>query len=146
MEGIRTLRKLHNLETMAVEIYLVQVPRLADPAEREMMAAAMENEKVHRQAFRGLLEGRGAALSPLRFVWWLAGRMLGLGTALFGRIALLAADAAFERKAVREYGEIIDRGLFAGDEACMLARFLEDEKRHAEAWQRLLHGGAGKAP
>jgi demethoxyubiquinone hydroxylase (CLK1/Coq7/Cat5 family) len=142
MRDVRILRKLHCLETMAVEIYRAQAARLEDRGEREMMAAAQENEAVHREAFRSILAERGAAPSPLRLFWWMAGRVLGTATALLGRHSLLAGDAAFERKAVREYGEIIDRGIFAGDEACLIARFLEDEKRHVANWQGLLAGAA----
>ncbi len=78
----------------------------------------------------------------LRLFWWLAGRMLGTGTAIFGRTSLLRGDVVFERKAVRDYGEIIGRGIFAGEEACLLARFIEDEKRHVANWQGLLERGA----
>ena len=129
------LRKLHNLETMAVEIYRVQIPRLTDPEERKLMVAAMDNEMLHRETFRSLLVKHSATLSPLRYAWWFVGQVLGLSTALLGRGMLFRGDMAFEEKAVREYSEIAAMEGFDAEEAGFLDRFLEDEKRHVAHWK-----------
>ncbi len=135
---LKVLRKLHNLETMAVQIYQVQIPRLADPAERELMTAARDNEMLHRDTSAGFLRLRKACPSLLRPFWWMVGQVLGRSTALLGRNALLGGDIAFEQKAVREYTGFAAAKVLEGEEALALARFLEDEKRHVANWKRLL--------
>src|SRR5512138_171467 len=131
------LRTLHNLETMAVQIYQVQIPRLSDPSERELMAAARDNERLHHDTFEGFLRRRRARPSWRRPFWWLVGQVLGRSAALPGRSALLGGDILFEEKAVREYAAFIAEKVLEGEEASALERFLEDEKRHVATWRRL---------
>jgi len=135
---VRILRKLFNLEVMAVQIYRTQMGALTDPGERSMMVAAMENEEHHRETFRSLLKIRGVSPSVLWPFYWLAGQTLGRSTALFGRKFLLLGDIAFEDKATREYSEFLQKGDFTDDERVFISEFLDDEKRHAANWRRLL--------
>ena len=64
-KAVRILKKLFNLEVMAVQIYRTQIDAMKNPDERSMMIAAMGNEEHHRETFRSLLKTRG--LSPSRW-------------------------------------------------------------------------------
>ena len=136
--AVRILKKLFNLEVMAVQIYRTQIGTMTDPREKSMMVAAMENEEHHRETFRSLLRVREVAPSPLNRFFWLVGQILGRTTSLFGRKALLRSDIAFEDKAIREYTEFLRAENFTEDEMAFIGEFLEDEKRHSANWRRLL--------
>ena len=136
--AVRILKKLFNLEVMAVQIYLTQIGALIDPGERSMMIAAMENEEHHRDTFFSLLKARGLAPSPLYYLFWIVGQALGRVTSMLGRKAILKGDISFEDKASREYTQFIRDVNFTDEEKGFLAEFLEDEKRHSANWRRLL--------
>ncbi len=137
-QAVRILKKLFNLEVMAVQIYRTQIGTMTDPGEKSMMVAAMENEEHHRETFRSLLRVRSVAPSPLYRFFWLVGQILGRTTSLFGRKAVLRGDIAFEDKATREYTEFLRAENFTEDEMAFMGEFLEDEKRHSANWRRLL--------
>jgi demethoxyubiquinone hydroxylase (CLK1/Coq7/Cat5 family) len=137
-KAVRILKKLFNLEVMAVQIYRTQLGAMIDPDEKTMMSAAMENEEHHRDTFFSLLKARGMAPSPVSNLFWIVGQTLGRSTSLFGRKAILNGDIAFEDKATREYTEFLRDVNFTEEERGFLAEFLEDEKRHSANWRRLL--------
>ena len=137
-QAVQILKKLFNLEVMAVQIYRTQIGTMTDPGEKLMRAAAMENEEHHQETFRSLLRARDVAPSPLYRFFWLVGQILGRTTSLFGRKAVLRGDIAFEDKATREYTEFLREGNFTEEETAFLGEFLEDEKRHSANWRRLL--------
>ncbi|MDF1525224.1 MAG: demethoxyubiquinone hydroxylase family protein [bacterium] len=136
---VRILKKLFNLEVMAVQIYGNQLGAMTEAGERSMMLAAMENEEHHRDTFRSLLQARNVAPSPLHALYWVVGQTLGRTTSLFGRKAVLRGDIAFEDKASREYAEFLRKEKnFTEEEKAFIGEFLEDEKRHSANWRRLL--------
>jgi demethoxyubiquinone hydroxylase (CLK1/Coq7/Cat5 family) len=137
-KAARILKKLYNLEVMAVQIYRTQIDSLSDPEERNMMVAAMENEELHRDTFLALLKARGLSPSPMSKMFWIVGQTLGRVTSLFGRKAILKGDITFEDKATEEYTEFLRGVNFTQEEKRFLSQFLEDEKRHSANWQRLL--------
>ena len=137
---VRILKKLFNLEVMAVQIYRTQLGAMTEAGERSMMVAAMENEEHHRETFRALLRSRAVAPSPLYRLFWIVGQTLGRTTSLFGRKAVLRGDITFEDKAAREYTEFFSEGIFTDEEKAFIGEFLEDEKRHSANWRRLLAG------
>ena len=139
-QAVRILKKLYNLEVMAVQIYRTQLGALTEAGERSMMVAAMENEEHHRETFRSLLRARDVSPSPLHTLFWIVGQTLGRSTSLFGRKAVLRGDIAFEDKATREYTEFLREGDFTEKEKTFIHEFLEDEKRHSANWRRLLEG------
>jgi demethoxyubiquinone hydroxylase (CLK1/Coq7/Cat5 family) len=138
--AVHILKKLFNLEVMAVQIYRTQIGAMTDPDERSMMIAAMENEEHHRDTFHSLLRARGLAPSPVSNLFWIVGQTLGRVTSLLGRKAILKGDISFEDKATREYTQFIKEGNFTEEEKHFLVEFLEDEKRHSANWRRLLEG------
>ena len=135
---VRILKKLFNLEILAVQIYRTQMKSLTNKGEKSMMADAMENEEHHRETFRSLLKARGFSPSVRWPLYWLVGQTLGRSTALFGRKVLLHGDIIFEDKATREYSEFLRKGDFTDDERTFISEFLDDEKRHAANWRELL--------
>ena len=137
-KAVRILKKLFNLEVMAVQIYRTQIDAMTEPGERAMMLAAMENEEHHRDTFFSLLKARGLAPSPLSNLFWFVGQTMGRVTSVLGRKAILKGDISFEDKAAREYTEFLRDVNFTEEEKVFLAEFLEDEKRHSANWRRLL--------
>lgn len=137
-KAVRILKKLFNLEVMAVQIYRTQIGSLKNPEERSMMVAAMENEIHHRETFRSLLKTRGLAPSPISNLFWIVGQTMGRVTSVLGRKAILMGNISFENKASREYAEFIRDVNFTEKEEAFLVEFLEDEKRHSANWRGLL--------
>jgi demethoxyubiquinone hydroxylase (CLK1/Coq7/Cat5 family) len=137
-QTVRILKKLYNLEVMAVQIYRTQLGAMTETGERSMMVSAMENEAHHRETFHSLLQARNISPSPLYILFWIVGQTLGRITSLFGRKAVLRGDIAFEDKASREYTEFLREGNFTEKEKAFIHEFLEDEKRHSANWRRLL--------
>ena len=137
-KAVRILKKLFNLEVMAVQIYRTQTSSMNDPDEKAMMVAAMENEEHHRETFRSLLQARDLAPSPMANLFWIVGQTMGRVTSLIGRKAILKGDISFEDKASREYAEFIRDVNFTEEEKAFLVEFLEDEKRHSANWRGLL--------
>jgi len=131
------LKKLFNLEVMAVQIYMAQTGSMAGE-ERTMMVAARENEELHRETFRSLLAARGTRPPFYWPAFWLVGQTLGRVTSLFGRKAILRGDITFEDKATHEYADFIEMDCFNEKEMGFLKEFLEDEKRHSANWRALL--------
>ena len=140
--GGRILKKLFNLEVMAVQIYRCQIGALADPEEKAMMVAAMENEQHHRETFRSLLAGRGMGPSPRWPFYWLVGQTLGRTTSLLGRSAVFRGDIAFENKAAHEYASFLERDWFTEEEREFIIEFMHDEERHSANWRKLLESSA----
>ena len=154
----RDLRSDHAGEHGAVAIYrgILTVTR-----DRELIRFSRRHllaESRHLRFFNRFLPPAGK--SRLLPVWWLAGWLLGAGSALFGPRAAYATIAAVERFVEDHYNEQIAsmRGR-PGLEALVdiLERFCADEVHHrddalrsiaheesglARAWGRIVDGGS----
>lgn len=136
------LRSMYNLEVMATEIYRTQQGAFSSPEEKSLMKDAAENEKLHRESFRRLLEQRGGNPTAMRHLFRFAGQLLGRTTSLLGRGMVLRADAAFEKKAFGDYGKFLATTSFSEEEKDFVERFRDDERRHMENWKGMLTGAA----
>ncbi|MFZ3062237.1 MAG: ferritin-like domain-containing protein, partial [Actinomycetota bacterium] len=133
---VKALRKLHNLETMAVEIYRVQIGAFSGSEIAEKLVAAMENEQTHIDSFYESLTRSGGKPSPLRHLFWIVGKMAGFAPRLLGKRMILKGDIAFETKAVKDYSKMLQEIPFDDQTRKITEKNLHDEERHIRTWQQ----------
>jgi len=133
-KGFRTL---HTLELMASNIYRFQITRTPDEHNRQL-AAAMCNEMAHYQDFQLKLYEYGFRPSHLRWVYWLVGLLLGFGSRLFGRKAVLKTGIWVETKAVHHYAELLGTIDWDPETRAVIGKDQADEYGHINRWRELL--------
>jgi len=154
----RDLRSDHAGEHGAVAIYRGMLTITRDPGLTRFARRHLLAESRHLRFFQGFLPPDGR--SRLLPVWWLAGWLLGAGSAAIGPRAAYATIAAVERFVEDHYQEQIDsmRGRPGLDELVdILAGFCADEVHHrdealasmpvgetwlARAWGKIVDGGS----
>ena len=154
----RDLRSDHAGEHGAVAIYRGMLTVTRDPGLKRFARRHLLAESRHLRFFERFLPPEGK--SRLLPVWWLAGWLLGAGSAVLGPRAAYATIAAVERFVEDHYNEQInamrDRpGL--GELVEILTRFCADEVHHrddalasipagesrlARFWGRVVDGGS----
>ncbi|MDD4857690.1 MAG: demethoxyubiquinone hydroxylase family protein [Candidatus Krumholzibacteria bacterium] len=134
------LLALHTLELMAVNIYRCQIARHPSALNRALIAA-MCNEMTHLQDFQVKLYEYGWRPSPLRWVYGLAGSVLGLGSRLMGEKTALKMGVWVETKAVRHYSELLGRIAWDEETRSIIEKNQADEYGHVERWMAFLRGG-----
>jgi ubiquinone biosynthesis monooxygenase Coq7 len=138
-DDIRDLRSDHAGEHGAVAIYIGMLDVTRDPGLRRFARRHLLAESRHLRFFQRFLPVSGK--SRLLPVWWLAGWLLGAGSALVGPRAAYRTVAAVESFVERHYSAQIDSmrarpGLEPLAER--LAQFCADEVHHRE--DALRHG------
>jgi ubiquinone biosynthesis monooxygenase Coq7 len=132
-KGVRTL---HNLETMATNIYRFQITR--EPCERNrQLIAAMCNEMTHMQDFQVKLFEYGWKPGIMRIWWWWVGFVFGFGTRLLGPKAMLKLGIWVETKAVHHYDEL-KKLPWDEDGMRIMEKDQADEYGHINRWKHLL--------
>lgn len=136
----RELRSDHAGEHGAVAIYVGMLRITRDPGLRRFARRHLLAEKRHLRFFDTWLPPE--AMSRLLPVWWLAGWLLGAGSAMFGPRVAYATVAAVEEFVEGHYQQQIDdmreRPALA-DLVSTLERFCSDEVHHRE--EALANGG-----
>lgn len=133
----KALRTLHTLETMAVNIYKCQMTRRPCELNRAL-TAAMCNEMTHMQDFQTKLYEYGFTPSKMRFGYWLVGYFFGLGSRLLGARRILKTGIWVENKAVRHYGELLNRVEWDEETRAIVEKDQADEEGHVERWRWFL--------
>ncbi len=134
---VKTLRQLHMLEVMAANIYRMQITREPSELNRELIAA-MHNEMTHIQDFRTKLMEYGAHPAFYAFVFWWVGFVMGLGSRILGKKAILKAGIWVESKAVTDYGKILESVNWDEQTHAIIAKDRADEQVHIDRWKKLL--------
>lgn len=133
----RGLRSLHALEIMATIIYKCQVTGI--PCLLNVhLTTAMCNEMTHMQDFQTKLCEYGFSPSRTRWVYWMAGYGLGLGSRLLGPRRILKTGIWAEKKAVEHYGEFLETVEWDEETRAIIERNRADEYGHVERWEGLL--------
>ena len=136
MNGVlRALRKMHNLERFAVEIYGRQIRAFREKEIADRLKAAMDNEQEHVDDLRGRIEELGGTTSSLGFFFRMAGKVLGFATTLLGKAFILKADIRLEKRAVKGYGGLLEKVNFDEESRTLIEKNIEDERAHIERWQ-----------
>jgi 3-demethoxyubiquinol 3-hydroxylase len=104
------LRVDHAGETGAIRIYRAQlvVAQRTAPDLLPMLEAALADEIGHRDCFAEAMRQRGITPCRMLPLWWIGGAILGAGTALLGRDAILSCTEAVERTVHRHMNDQID--------------------------------------
>jgi demethoxyubiquinone hydroxylase (CLK1/Coq7/Cat5 family) len=141
LEARRALRKglqtLHTLEIMAATIYKCQITSKECELNTQL-TAAMCNELTHMQDFQTKLYEYGFKPSKMRWVYWLAGYIFGLGSRMLGVKRILRTGIWTEQKAVHHYGTLLDSAPWDDETRAIIAKDQADEYGHRERWQHYL--------
>lgn len=142
-EVLGALRKMHNLERFAVEIYRTQIRAFPEAEIADRLKAAMDNEQEHVNDLRahiGELKGR---CSRLGLFFQMAGKLLGFTSTFLGKAFALKADIRLEKRAVRDYDGFLQKLDFSSKSSCLIQKNIEDEKVHIRRWEdslKILNG------
>lgn len=95
----RILRVNHAGERGAIAIYRAQISQAGRrcPDLLPWLNETLGHEQRHAQTFLGMMAPRGASPCPAVWIWKIGGAVLGVGTALLGRKAVIICTAAVER-------------------------------------------------
>jgi ubiquinone biosynthesis monooxygenase Coq7 len=133
----KALRTFHSLEIMAVNTYRFQITTSDDPLNRELIAA-MCNEITHVQDFTVKLYEYGLTPCLARWAWWLVGFVIGFGSRLLGKKAILKTGIFVETKAVHHYAELLAAADWDDDTRRIIEKDQADEDGHIQNWTRYL--------
>jgi len=134
-EVLNALRKMHNIERFAVEIYRAQIRAFPEKEIADKLKAAMENEQEHVHDLQARIGELGGSCSWLGFFFQAAGKLLGFVTTLRGKVFILRTDIRIEKRAVRDYGDFLQRVDFDKKSTSLVQKNLEDEKAHIKRWE-----------
>ena len=134
-EILRALRKMHNIERFAVEVYRTQIRAFREKEIADRLEAAMANEQEHVNDLQARIRELGGSCSWLGFLFQTAGKLLGFTTTLLGKVFLLKADIRIERRAVKDYGNFLQKVDFDEKSRVLIQKNLEDEKAHIKRWE-----------
>ena len=130
------------LEHMAVEIYLSQLWRFRGTEVEKIIQDSADNEATHRDKLIRRLKDKGSQPPLLRYLFILMGKTIfGAFPALMGKWAIYTANILFERMAVWEYGEFLDRIKLDEESRALLRELREDEVRHVATYKALRNKG-----
>jgi demethoxyubiquinone hydroxylase (CLK1/Coq7/Cat5 family) len=133
----RSLRTLHTMEIMAVNVYRFQLSS-RHPDLRLHLISAMGNEMTHVQDFQIKLAEFGFRPNPFRWTYWIVGMCIGVCSRMFGRKAILRTASWVESRAIGHYGRIIDSADWDTEIRSVLECDRSDEDGHLSTWQSLL--------
>lgn len=138
LAGLRKgLRALHTLELMAQTIYKFQLTKERSEM-NGLLVAAMCNEMGHYQDFQVKLYEYGFRPSLLRGLYWLIGFVVGFGSRLLGRRAVLKTGVWVESKAVRHYAELLATINWDEETRKVIEKDQADEDGHISRWKSML--------
>ncbi len=133
----KALLTFHTLETMAANIYKFQLTK--DPSElNRQLIIAMCNEMTHVQDFQIKLYEYGWRPSKLRWAFWIVGFVIGFGSRILGRRAILKTAVWLEEKAVHHYGQLLQSIDWDEEMRRLIAEDGSDEDGHVQRWRGLL--------
>ena len=140
---MRSLRWMQNMEQFATAIYRAQTSAFTDKGTIDRLRAAAANEQEHADDLASCLGRLGVGPSRLGPLFRVAGTSLGVFTTFLGKALLLKANVRVEKRAIRDYGQYLQRVAFDGETVDLLHRIIEDEKRHVATWQSCIRGLKG---
>jgi len=134
-EVLRALRRMHNVERFAVGIYRTQIRAFPEKEIADRLKVAMANEQEHVNDLQARIRELGGSCSWLGLFFQTAGKLLGFTTTLLGKLFLLKTDIRIERRAVKDYGDFLQKVDFDEKSRGLVQKNLEDEKAHIRRWE-----------
>ncbi len=129
------LRKMHNLERFATEIYRTQITAFPEKEISDRLKIARDNEQEHTDNLKAQIEALGGKPSWQGFFFQMAGNILGCFTRMMGKMFILKTDIWVENKAVKDYGAFLQKLNFDEESKALVQKNLEDEKVHIKRWE-----------
>lgn len=135
-EAMKALRKMHNLDRLATEIYRVQTGAFREEEEiADRLQAAMLNEQEHIDDLRARIDELGGSASLPGLAFRVAGKTLGMTTRLLGENCVLRTDIRIEEKAIKDYSTFLERVDFDAKSRDLIVKNTEDESLHVRRWR-----------
>lgn len=135
-EAMRALRKRHNLERLATEIYRAQRGAFREDKDiADKLQAAILNEQEHTDNLKARIEELGGGTSALGFGFQTVGKTMGMITRLLGKNTLLRTDIRIEEKAIKDYSAFLDKVNFDAKSRDLIKKNTDDERLHVRRWQ-----------
>jgi len=127
------LDALLELDYDAIEAYRAAIERVDDPSDKAQLQAFLEDHRRHVRELTPIVAGMGkrAAIGPDIKQWLTKGKVVILGLA--GVDAVFLAMRTNEDDTNTAYERIASRDDVPADVRAVVARSLEDERRH-RAW------------
>jgi bacterioferritin len=95
----------------------------------------MNNEQEHVDDLRARIGELGGTASWQGFFFQMAGKVLGFTTTLLGKMLLLKIDVWIEKRAVRDYGNFLQKVDFDERSRVLIEKNIKDEKIHIIRWE-----------
>jgi len=143
---ISALRKMHNFKRLATEIYRAQIKAFAEKKIADRLKAAMDNEQEHVDDLQARIEELRGTPSLVGFFFQIAGKLLGFTTTILGKIRLLKTDVWIEKRAVRDYGDFLQKVDFDEKSRGLIEKNIEDDKVHIRRWEESIEILKGEVP
>ncbi len=133
---MKALRRMHNLERLATEVYRVQTGAFREEKElSDRLHAAKLKEQEHIDNLKARIEELGGGTSGLGMGFQKAGKTLGMITRLLGKNTMLRTDIRIEEKAIKDYSAFLGKVDFDAKSRALIEKNAEDERLHARRWQ-----------
>jgi len=133
-KAVSSLKVMQRMERFATHVYLAQIRAFRGHEIADRLRAAAVNEQEHADTLAERIEALGGTPSRVGIFYQMAGTLLGIAMTLLGRVFLLKADLFIERRAVRDYGDFLQKVDFDEKSVALINKIIEDEKRHIETW------------
>jgi len=132
--AISSLRVMQRMERLATQLYRTQIQAFRGHEIADILGAAAANEQEHVDILTKRIVELGGSTSKEGIFYQMAGTFLGFTTILLGKVFLLKVDLFIERRAVRDYGDFLQKVVFDEKSVTLIKKILEDEKRHVKMW------------
>lgn len=133
-----SLHFMYCMERFATEVYHAQRNAFRGSGLVDEFQSAEENERKHAASLRKRVIEVSGTPARMGFLFWLAGRILGVFTRIFGKRCILNADTLVERRAIKDYNSFLVWVNFDAGTVSLLKRIIHDEEHHVENWQSAL--------
>jgi len=133
---MKALRKMHNMERLATEIYRMQTGAFSDEKElADRLHAAMLNEQEHIDNLKARIEDLGGSTSALGVAFQMAGKIMGRVPTLLGKNSVFKTDIWIEEKAIQDYGAFLQKLDFDAKSRDVIEQNTQDERVHVRRWK-----------
>lgn len=137
-EVVSSLRVMQRMERLATQLYRMQIRAFREQEIANRLKAAAANEQEHADTLRERIEELKGTPPRTAIFYQMAGALLGFTTTLLGKVFLLKTDTWIEKRAVKDYGDFLQKVDFDEKSVALINKIIEDEKRHVETWDNYI--------
>lgn len=133
---VSSLSFMQRMERLATQVYRTQVRTFREHEIGDRFRAAAVNEQEHADTLRQRIEQLNGTPSKTGIFFQMAGTVLGFTIILLGKVRLLKTDIWIEQRAVKDYGNFLQKVDFDETSVALINKIVGDEKRHIETWEK----------